>query len=70
MNILDELLTLLRKRSRYFEYLARVAITVELTDIYRAKAAEAGAIYDIVFKMKMKMLKERAQETDAEITDK
>lgn len=68
MNILDELLTLLRKRSRHFEYLARVAITVELTDIYRAKAAEARTIYDIVYKIKMKMLKERAQ--DAEITDK
>ena len=64
MNILDELLTLLRKRSKHFEYLARVAITDQLTDIYRAKAAEASAIYAIVNNMKLKMLKERARDAD------
>jgi hypothetical protein len=66
--MLDELQRLLRRRSKHFEYLARVAITVELTDIYRAKAAEAYSIYVIIENMKKKMLKERAQ--DAEITDK
>ena len=69
MNILNELLTLLRQRSKHFEYLARVALTVELADIYRAKAAETSAIYDIVVKMKMKLLKEKARNTDTEITE-
>lgn len=68
MSVLDELQRLLRRRSKHFEYLARVAITVELNDIYRAKAAEAYSIYVIIENMKKKMLKERAQ--DAEITDK
>lgn len=66
MNILDELLTMLRKRSKHFEYLARVALTVELTDIYRAKAAEAYSIYVIASNMKLKLLKERARDADAE----
>lgn len=69
MGILDELITLLRKRSKHFEHLAREAITVELTDIYRAKAAEAYAIYVIVYNMKMKLLKERADNADAEFTE-
>lgn len=68
MSMLEELLKLLRRRSRELERLARKSITVELADIYRAKAAEAEAIYVIVYNMKMKLLKERAR--DAEITDK
>lgn len=57
MSMLDELQRLLRRRSKHFEYLARVAITVELTDIYRAKAAEAYSIYVIIENMKKKAIK-------------
>jgi hypothetical protein len=68
MDILTDLMRLLRKRTRYFERLAKEALTDELETVYRSKAAEAYSIYVIVYNMKMKMLKERAR--DAEITDK
>lgn len=68
MDILTDLMRLLRKRTRHFERLAKEALTDELETVYRSKAAEAYSIYVIVYNMKMKMLKERAR--DAEITDK
>ena len=57
MNILDELLTLLLSRSRKFEREAKNAITEELHIIYRAKAAEAYAIYTEIYNRKMKLMK-------------
>ena len=68
LKILNQLLWLIRKRSQHFEREARNALTYDLETVYRAKAGEAEAIYVIVYNMKMKLLKERAQ--DGEITDK
>lgn len=58
MDILTDLMRLLRKRTRHFERLAKEALTDELETVYRSKAAEAYSIYVIVYNMKMKMLKE------------
>lgn len=58
MNILNELMRMLRKRCKHFERLAKEALTDELETVYRSKAAEAYSIYVIVYNMKMKLLKE------------
>lgn len=64
MNQLTELMHILRKRVRYFERLAKEALTDEVETVYRAKAAEAEAIYVIVYNMKMKLLKERVNDAE------
>lgn len=58
MNTLDELLRLLRKRSKQFEREAKLALTDELETIYRAKAAEAYSIYVIIENMKKKAMRD------------
>ena len=62
MELLNELLRLMRKRSRDFEREARAALTYDLETVYRAKAAEAEAIYIIILNMKLKLLKERKRD--------
>ena len=62
LKILNELLRLIRKRTRQFELEARNALTYDLETVYRAKAAEAEAIYIIILNMKLKLLKERARD--------
>ena len=62
LKILNELLRLIRKRTRQFELEARNALTDELETVYRAKAGEAESIYVIINNMKMKLLKERARD--------
>ena len=57
MIIVDELLTILRKRSRDFARTAKTALTDELYHIYRAKASEAEAIYIILLNMRKEALK-------------
>ena len=64
MNTLDELLKLLRKRSKQFEREAKMALTDELEIIYRAKAAEAYSIYVIIENMKKKMIKEGKEDAN------
>ena len=66
MKELNEILRILRKRSKQFEHEGSVALTDELETIYRAKAEEAYSIYVIVYNIKMKLLKERAENADAE----
>ena len=69
MNILNELCTILRKRYKQMEREANKALTDELQIIYRAKAAEAQAIYIIVYNMKIKLMRERARDAEAELTE-
>lgn len=57
LKIINELLRLLRKRSKHFESEARTASTDELYTIYRAKAAEAESVYIILMNMKLKAMK-------------
>ncbi len=57
LKIINELLRLLRKRSKYFESEAKKALTDELYTIYRAKAAEAEAVYVIVYNMRQMAMK-------------
>lgn len=64
MSVLNELMQLLRKRSRNFERLAKEATTDELETVYRAKAAEAYSIYVIIYNMKMEMLKGRIDDAE------
>lgn len=58
MSILDELQTLLWKRSRQFEREAKMALTEDLSIVYRAKAAEAYSIYIILLNMKKKAMQD------------
>lgn len=69
MNELTKLMKMLRKRYKYLLHESKNATTDELETIYRARAAEAEAIYIIAYNMKMEILKERAKDRDAEITE-
>lgn len=62
LKMINELLRLLRNRRKHFEAEAKKSLADELYTIYRARAAEAEAIYIIISNMKLKLLKERKRD--------